>query len=91
MLEYLSRAYAENEELRKLLDFTLHIVKVSDPDGAKLNEGWFKGSFTPLNYALNFYRSAGYQQVEWTFPIKYKRLNFNNPHTGDKGLDEGNR
>lgn len=79
MLDYLAEAYAKNEELRKTLDFTLHIVKVSDPDGAKLNERWFKGPFTPLNYALNFYRPAGNQQVEWTFPINYKKLSFNNP------------
>ncbi len=86
MLDYLSIVYAENEELRKALNFTLHIVKVSDPDGAMLNENWFKGPFTPLNYALNFYRPAGNQQVEWTFPIKYKNLNFNKPIPETKAL-----
>ncbi len=86
MLEYLSNVYAQNEELRKNMGFTLHIVKVSDPDGAKLNENWFKGPFTPLNYALNYYRPAGNQQVEWTFPIKYKNLNFNKPIPETKAL-----
>jgi len=79
MLEYLSRRLVEDEELREALDYTWYIVKVADPDGLKLNEGWLKGPFTPLNYARNYYRPAGNQQVEWTFPINYKTLKFNNP------------
>ncbi|RLE98518.1 MAG: peptidase M14, partial [Thermoprotei archaeon] len=55
------------------------IVKVADPDGLKLNEGWLKGPFTILNYAKNYYRPAGNKQVEWTFPIQYKSLKFDEP------------
>lgn len=72
-LEYLSWRLAEDSSLDKL-DFTWYIVKCIDPDGARLNEGWFKGPFTPLHFALNYYRPPGYQQVEWNFPIKYKTL-----------------
>lgn len=79
MLEYLSRALAENKEFREKLGYTWYIIKSSDPDGTKLNEKWFKGPFTLYNYARNFFRPASYQQVEWTFPIKYKKLNFNDP------------
>jgi hypothetical protein len=39
-------------------------VKIADVFGAKLNEGWFKGGFDLLKYALNYYRSPGYKQVE---------------------------
>lgn len=70
-LEYLSGRLAEDNTLDKL-DFTWYIIKCIDPDGARLNEGWFKGPYTPLNYALNYYRPPGYQQIEWTFPIEYK-------------------
>ena len=79
MLEYLSKCLVDSESLREELDFTWLIVKVSDPDGLKLNEGWLKGPFTILNYARNYYRPAGDRQVEWTFPIKYKTLEFNSP------------
>ncbi len=86
VLDHLSEKLASSKELRDLFDFTWYIIKVADPDGAKLNEGWFKGPFNPLNYALNFYRPAGNQQVEWTFPIKYKTLDFNSPIPETKAL-----
>jgi len=76
-LDYLAQRLAEDTTL-DTLDFTWFIVKCADPDGARLNKGWFKGPFTPLNYALNYYRPPGYQQIEWTFPIKYKTLNGTN-------------
>lgn len=84
-LEYIAERLVEDSTLDKL-DFTWFIVKCADPDGARLNEGWFKGPFTPLNYALNFYRPPGYQQIEWTFPIKYKTLNWNKPIPETKAL-----
>lgn len=77
-LEYLSWKLAEERALDRL-DFTWYIVKCIDPDGARLNEGWFKGPFTPLNYALNYYRPPAYQQIEWTFPIRYKTLVWDKP------------
>ena len=77
-LEYFSWRLAEDETLDKL-DFTWYIIKCIDPDGARLNEGWFRGPFTPFNYAMNFYRPPGYLQIEWTFPIKYKTLLWDRP------------
>jgi hypothetical protein len=41
-----------------------------------LNEGWLKGPFTREHYARNFYRSAGDEQVEWSFPLDYKTAYF---------------
>jgi len=78
-LEYLSKRLAEDEELRQELGYTWYIIKCIDPDGARLNEGWFKGEFSPLKYALNYYRPPGKNQVEWTFPIDYKTLHFHSP------------
>ncbi len=77
-LEYLSWRLAEDRSLNEL-NYTWYIVKCADPDGARLNESWFKGPFTLLNYALNYYRPPGYQQIEWTFPVKYKTLLWDEP------------
>ncbi|WP_214103882.1 M14 family zinc carboxypeptidase [Acrocarpospora catenulata] len=55
---------------------TWHIVGCLDPDGTRLNEGWFAGPFTKAHYGRNFYRPAGDEQVEWTFPFAYKRSYF---------------
>lgn len=76
MLEYFTKQLAENEELRKELDYTWYVVKVWDMDGLRLNEKWLKGPYTLYNYSRNFFRPAGHQQVDWTFPIDYKELHF---------------
>ncbi len=79
MLEFLSARLAEDDALRETLDYTWYIVKCIDVDGTRLNEGWFKGPFSVSNYARNFFRPAGHLQVEWTFPIDYKTLYFDQP------------
>ncbi len=76
LLEYFTRELAENDKLRRELDYTWYIVKAWDADGTKLNEDWFKGPYTLYNYSRNFFRPAGHQQVDWTFPIEYKNLHF---------------
>ncbi len=53
-----------------------HIVGCLDPDGTRLNEGWFAGPYTKAHYGRHFYRPAGDEQVEWTFPFTYKRSYF---------------
>ncbi|MHB8928341.1 MAG: M14 family zinc carboxypeptidase [Bacillota bacterium] len=79
MLEFLSDYLARHPDVVRHLGYTWYIVKCADPDGAKLNEGWFPGPFTLRNYATNFYRPASHEQVEWTFPIDYKTLHFDSP------------
>ncbi|WP_240688913.1 M14 family zinc carboxypeptidase [Ammoniphilus sp. YIM 78166] len=78
-MEFLSRALAEDEDLRKSLDLTWYIIKSIDPDGVRLNEKWFKGPYSITDYTKHFFRPAGYEQVEWTFPIDYKELGFQTP------------
>ncbi|UCC63326.1 MAG: peptidase, partial [Anaerolineae bacterium] len=51
MLEYLSRRLAEDDALRDALGYTWYLIKCIDPDGTRLNEGWFKGPFSIDNYA----------------------------------------
>ena len=78
-IEYLSKALAEDEEFRKSTGYTWYFMKCVDPDGTKLNEEWFKGPYNIYNYTKNFFRPGSIEQVEWTFPINYKKLNFDNP------------
>lgn len=79
MLEYLSRRFAEDDDLRDVMDYTWYLVKCVDPDGTRLNEGWFKGPFTIENYGRHYYRPPSHLQIEWTFPINYKDLCFDEP------------
>ncbi|HPG48282.1 MAG TPA: M14 family zinc carboxypeptidase [Petrotogaceae bacterium] len=79
MLDSLSEMLAKGEESLDKLDYTWYIIKVIDVDGTKLNEGWFKDSSSIKKYAQHFYRPPGHEQVEWTFPIHYKTLNFDAP------------
>jgi hypothetical protein len=78
-LEYFSRTLAENDELREELGFTWYMIKCIDPDGVRLNENWFKGPFNVYTYTKNYFRPIGYEQVEWTFPVDYKKLHFHEP------------
>ena len=78
-VDFLCRLLCEDATLRARLDITLHAVQVADPDGYVLNEGWFKGIFSPLRYALNYYRPPHREQVEWSFPVDYKTLRFTTP------------
>jgi len=78
-LEFLSQFLAKNPEFTKKTGYTWYLIKAIDIDGAILNEGWFKGKFTPLKYAKNNYRPASHEQVEWSFPINYKKLKFETP------------
>jgi hypothetical protein len=77
--EFLARLLCEDSALREHLGVTLHVIKVADPDGLVLNEGWFKGAFSPLRYALNYYRPPHREQVEWSFPVSYRSLRFSTP------------
>jgi hypothetical protein len=78
-IEFLCRLLCEDDALRAALDVTVHAILVADPDGYVLNEGWMKGAFSPLRYALSFYRPPHREQVEWSFPVDYKTLRFTTP------------
>lgn len=78
-VEFLSRALCERAALRERLDTRFLFVKAIDADGLALNQGWLKGMFSPLRYALDYYRCSAAEQVEWGFPITYKTLRFSEP------------
>lgn len=76
MLHHLTNRLCRDAVLRESLDYTWHVIPCVDPDGTRLNEGWFAGPYTPMTYARHFYRPATDQQVEFTFPVAYKRRYF---------------
>lgn len=65
---YLAELLCADADLRERLDHTWHLIGCVDPDGARLNEGWYAGPFTRRHYARRFYRPTIDEQVEWTFP-----------------------
>ncbi len=72
LVHHMARMLCNDATLRDGLGYTWNLIPCVDPDGTRLNEGWFDGPFTITNYARNFYRPAAEQQVEWTFPNFYK-------------------
>ena len=85
-IEYLASRLAANPVLRKRLGYRFLLAKVIDIDGAKLNEGWFRGPFDLLTYAENFYRPPPNEQAEWTFPIDHKTLHWTTPNAETKAI-----
>ncbi len=72
----LARRVAATPDLREGMDFSWHFVPCIDPDGTRLNEGWFPGPLTIRGYHENFYRPAFEDQPEWTFPVLDERAFF---------------
>ncbi|WP_159618397.1 M14 family zinc carboxypeptidase [Ruania rhizosphaerae] len=66
---HLAARVCADADLRGRLGHRWHVVACVDPDGLRLNEGWLAGPFDRTTYARNFYRPAGVEQVEWTFPV----------------------
>lgn len=79
VIEFLARRLCEDENLRATLGYNWHFIKCIDADGTRLNEGWFRGPFHLRHYHRNFYRPRMQEQVEWTFPVNYKTLHFDQP------------
>jgi len=69
----LARLVAAHPDLREGLGYTWHFIPCIDPDGARLNEGWYGGPFALRHYHRHFYRPARYEQPEWTFPAPGER------------------
>lgn len=55
--------------LRAELGHRWHFIPCADPDGARLNEGWYGRPGDRRAYVEHFYRPDLADQVEWTFPL----------------------
>ncbi|MCC3332504.1 M14 family zinc carboxypeptidase [Nocardia abscessus] len=51
---------------------TWHFLLCVDPDGTRLNEGWFAGPHTRTSVARGFYRPPAAEQPEWCFPTVWR-------------------
>lgn len=60
-------------------DIEWHVVPCIDPDGARLNEGWSQQPYSVQSYMRNSHRQEPRDQVDMSFPIRYKRLSFEAP------------
>ena len=85
-LTYFSRALAENDDIREALDYTWYLIKCSDPDAARRNKGFQKGSLTPLNFSENYYRTPHSITPDGCFPFRYGPLDLNMPTAETKAL-----
>ncbi|MFD8562358.1 M14 family zinc carboxypeptidase [Streptosporangium canum] len=65
----LLRQLVEDTSLREDFGYRWHLIPCVDPDGARLNEGWYVRPGDRRAYAEHFYRPAEADQVEWTFPL----------------------
>ncbi|MFI6296493.1 M14 family zinc carboxypeptidase [Nonomuraea sp. NPDC050790] len=65
----LLRRLVEDRWLREEFGYRWHLIPCVDPDGARLNEGWYARPGDRRAYAEHFYRPREADQVEWTFPL----------------------
>ncbi|OUC87833.1 M14 family zinc carboxypeptidase [Streptosporangium minutum] len=65
----LLRQLVEDASLREDFGYRWHLIPCVDPDGARLNEGWYVRPGDRRAYVEHFYRPAEADQVEWTFPL----------------------
>lgn len=65
----LLRQLIDDASLREEFGYRWHLIPCVDPDGARLNEGWYVRPSDRRAYAEHFYRPAEADQVEWTFPL----------------------
>jgi hypothetical protein len=56
------------EETELVREATWTLAPCVDPDGARLNEGWFCQPWDLRDYARRHFRPPEGEQVEWTFP-----------------------
>jgi hypothetical protein len=77
LVDFLSESVLK--QITLLMKYTWHLLPCVDPDGTRLNEGWFAGPFTIRQHAKYYYRPAVEEQVEWTFPFEYKKYSWKIP------------
>lgn len=75
-LQHLAAELVADADLLAASGATWHLIPCIDPDGTRLNEGWFADPSDRAAYARGFYRPAPAEQAEWTFPFAYKGAYF---------------
>ncbi len=78
-IDWLVNYFGSNPSALSETGYTWYFMYTADPDGTRLNEGWFKGRLTLDRYFANFYRPPANRMIDWTFPVKYKDFQWKNP------------
>jgi len=78
VLEHLIGLLASTD-LSERLGFRFSIIRVGDPDGARLNDPWFDRPADLTGHVLSAYRPAVGDDIEWSFPVSCKRYAFTRP------------
>jgi hypothetical protein len=60
-------------------DVEWHFVPCADPDGALLNEDWTQQPFSLQSYMRGLHNQEQADQIDGSFPIRYKNLVFDQP------------
>ena len=88
LLDYLSWALVKHPEVTEKLDYTWYIIKCSDPDGARRNEGFHGGPHTPMNFTLNYYRTPNKGTPDSCFPFRFGPMDLDSPVPETRALME---
>ncbi len=70
-VDFLIDYFGKNRQELEKTGYNWNFIYNADPDGASLNEEWFKGKINLKKYFFNFYRPSANRQIEWTFPAEY--------------------
>ena len=85
-IDFLIDYFGKDKEALRNSGYKWHFIYTADPDGTRLNEGWFKGELDIKKYFLNFFRPPAVRMIDWTFPVKYKDFEWNEPMQETKVL-----
>lgn len=85
-LQHLASELVTDPTLLAESNASWHLIPCIDPDGTRLNEAWFADPADRIAYARRFYRPAGIEQVEWTFPFAHKDAYFDDVIPETQGL-----
>jgi hypothetical protein len=82
----LAAMLVDDAALREGLGLTWHIAVCVDPDGLRLNEGWFLDPGSRSAYEEHCFRPAPDEQVEWAFPLAVGDYSFDRPLTETRAM-----
>lgn len=86
LIDFLVEYFGKHPSILEETEYTWYFVYNADPEGARLNEGWFKKPFSLMNYFTDFYRPPAHRMIDWTFPINYKDSSWDKPMEETRAL-----
>lgn len=72
LLDYFAEALVQDDQFREDMDFTWYLVKCSDPDGARRNEGFHLGPHTPMKFTIKLLQDPQHVDRGELFPVQVR-------------------